>query len=210
MCFTFQQQTSDISQLSCSSIYFPVEVVGSFDCVGEIPQFVTIRITEQYFPVVLFIMLYKVVFTFESVDEILWCDQSNESYWAVLSCGIVYFPVDGGSKFWLCGWNPTVSPFTWKLLLAFCWINVLPFRPSYSMFECWRMTEQLRSQTLSLLVLSRRFKKMANLKRREQKFPRTLMSRNLQSNQAKRSSRWRTNESKEVTSSNLPNTFNYQ
>ena len=26
--------------------------------------------TEQYFPVVLFIMLYKVVVTFESVDEI--------------------------------------------------------------------------------------------------------------------------------------------
>ena len=26
---------------------------------------------EQYFPLVLFIMLYKVVLTFESVDEIL-------------------------------------------------------------------------------------------------------------------------------------------
>ena len=35
---------------------------------------------EQYFPVVLFIMLYKVVLTFESVDEILKCDHSNESY----------------------------------------------------------------------------------------------------------------------------------
>ena len=35
---------------------------------------------EQYFPVVLFIMLYKVVLTFESVDEILRCDHSNESY----------------------------------------------------------------------------------------------------------------------------------
>ena len=52
------------------------------------------KATEQYFPVVLFIMLYKVlscgavyyavqggsVLTFESVDEILKCDQSNESY----------------------------------------------------------------------------------------------------------------------------------
>ena len=27
--------------------------------------------TEQYFPVVLFIMLYKAVLTFESVDEIV-------------------------------------------------------------------------------------------------------------------------------------------
>ena len=44
---------------------------------------------EQYFPVVLFIMLYKVVLTFESVDEILKCDHSNESYWAVLFCGAV-------------------------------------------------------------------------------------------------------------------------
>ena len=36
--------------------------------------------TEQYFPVVLFTMLYKVVLTYESVDEILKCDVSNESY----------------------------------------------------------------------------------------------------------------------------------
>ena len=35
---------------------------------------------EQYFPVVLFIMVYKVVLTsFKSVDEILKCDHSNES-----------------------------------------------------------------------------------------------------------------------------------
>ena len=32
------------------------------------------------FPVVLFIMLHKVVLTFESVNEILWCCHSNESY----------------------------------------------------------------------------------------------------------------------------------
>ena len=30
---------------------------------------------EQYFPVVLFIMLYKVVLRFESVDKILKCDR---------------------------------------------------------------------------------------------------------------------------------------
>ena len=38
------------------------------------------KATEQYFPVVLFIMLYKVVLTFNSVDEFLKCDLSNESY----------------------------------------------------------------------------------------------------------------------------------
>ena len=48
------------------------------------------KATEQYFPVVLFIMLYKVVLTFESVNEILKCDHSDESYRAVLSCGAVY------------------------------------------------------------------------------------------------------------------------
>ena len=39
-----------------------------------------LKATEQYFPVVLFIMLYKVVLSFESVNEILKCDHSNESY----------------------------------------------------------------------------------------------------------------------------------
>ena len=41
---------------------------------------IQMKATEQYFPVVLFIMLYKVVLTFESEDEILKCDHSNESY----------------------------------------------------------------------------------------------------------------------------------
>ena len=44
------------------------------------------KATEQYFPVVLLNMSYKVVLTFESVDEILKCVGSNESYWAVLPC----------------------------------------------------------------------------------------------------------------------------
>ena len=57
----------------------------------------------QYSPVVLFIMLYKVVLTFESVYvyEILKCDHSNESYWAALSCGAVYYAVQGDSNFWV-------------------------------------------------------------------------------------------------------------
>ena len=50
------------------------------------------KATEQYFPVVLFIMLYKVVRMLESVDEILKCDHSNESCWAVPnSCDTVLF-----------------------------------------------------------------------------------------------------------------------
>ena len=34
-------------------------------------------ITEQFVPVELFIMLYKVILTFESVDAILMCDHSS-------------------------------------------------------------------------------------------------------------------------------------
>ena len=41
---------------------------------------IQMKATEQYFAVVMFIMMYKVVLTFESVDEIPWCDHSNESY----------------------------------------------------------------------------------------------------------------------------------
>ena len=60
--------------------------------------------------------------TYESVDEILWCDHSTESYWTVLSCGTVYYAVQGGSNFWVCGWNPMMWPFKWNLFSStFTW-----------------------------------------------------------------------------------------
>ena len=49
--------------MKSSSVTIPMKLLSSTD-----------------FPVVLFIMLYKVVQTFESVDKILKCDHSNESY----------------------------------------------------------------------------------------------------------------------------------
>ena len=61
------------------------------------------KATEQYFPVVLFIMLYKAVLTFESLDEISERYHSHESYRAVLSCGTFYHAVQGGSNFCVCG-----------------------------------------------------------------------------------------------------------
>ena len=48
---------------------------------------------EQYFPVLLFIVLYTVVLNFESVHEILKCDHSIESNQAVLSCATVHYAV---------------------------------------------------------------------------------------------------------------------
>ena len=87
---------------------------------------ILIKATEQYFPVVLFIMLYKVVLTLESADEILKFDHSNESYWAVLSCGAAYYAVQVGANVGVCGWNPKVWPFKWKLLSStFLWCCLL-------------------------------------------------------------------------------------
>ena len=40
---------------------------------------IQMKATEQYFPVVLFIMLYTVALTFESLGKILNCDNPNES-----------------------------------------------------------------------------------------------------------------------------------
>ena len=64
---------------------------------------IQMKATEQYFPVVLFIILYKKVPSFESVDEILKYDHSNESYRVVLSSGALYYAVQGGSNFLVCG-----------------------------------------------------------------------------------------------------------
>jgi len=56
---------------------------------------IQMKAVEQLVPVVLFILLYEVVLTFESVDETLNCDHSNESCRAVLkvSCSAVYYTV---------------------------------------------------------------------------------------------------------------------
>ena len=48
---------------------------------------IQMKATEQYFPAVLFIMLYKVVLTFGYVDELLKCDHSKECYRGVLLKG---------------------------------------------------------------------------------------------------------------------------
>ena len=51
---------------------------------------IQMKATERYFPVVLFIMLYKEILAFESVDEILWCDHSNETSLAELLHNTIY------------------------------------------------------------------------------------------------------------------------
>ena len=52
-----------------------------------------IKTTEPYFPVVVFITLYKVVLTFESADEILKCDiqmKAIEHYFPVVLITILH------------------------------------------------------------------------------------------------------------------------
>ena len=51
------------------------------------------KTTEQYLPLLLYIILQKVVLTIASVDELLKCDHSNESYRATLYYGTVYYAV---------------------------------------------------------------------------------------------------------------------
>ena len=113
---------------------------------------------EQYFHMVLFIMLYKVVLTFslwikpqcvaiqmEAIEQYFhmvilvwpWGNKfkdfewnpsvcPNESYWPVFLCGTVYYTVQGGSSFEVCGLNLSVSPFKWKLLSStFMWYYLL-------------------------------------------------------------------------------------
>ena len=41
---------------------------------------IQMKATEQYIPVMLFIILYKVVLALECGDEILKCDHSSEGY----------------------------------------------------------------------------------------------------------------------------------
>ena len=79
---------------------------------------IQMKATEQYFPVVLFIMLYKVVWTFESEDLILWCALLKESFWQFLhfnvtTCFSLFSENEISkivlnfdfSRFWKKGWD---------------------------------------------------------------------------------------------------------
>ena len=128
--------------LSWGTVYYVVQGGSHFWVCGWNPMvWPQIKATEQYFPVVVVITLYKVILTFESVNEILWCDHSNESYWAVLYCGTVYYAVQCGSKFWVCELNPMEWPLKCKLLsstfLGYC---LLCSTRWFSLLSLWMKT----------------------------------------------------------------------
>ena len=58
----------------------------------------------QYFPIAPFIMLYKVIQIFQSVNEIWRCDQSNETSPGL--CTHRTICLVGSSKFRVCRGNP--------------------------------------------------------------------------------------------------------
>ena len=79
----------------------------------------------------------------ESVDENLFCDPSNESYWVVPSCGTLY---KGVSNFWVCGWiiikvwllKVTEQYFHVKLLFTLLNKTVFAFCVVYHSDQIWR------------------------------------------------------------------------
>ena len=104
--------------LSWGAAYYDVQNSFNLLMYGRNTSGVTIQIkaTEQYFAAVLFIILFKIIWTFAGTDEILWCDYSNESYLAVLLFGTVrMFTLEASrssSSFWARG--------EWYVLLIFC------------------------------------------------------------------------------------------
>ena len=113
------------------------------------------KATEQYVPEVLFIILYKAVLTFESVGKVLQFD--HLSYWAVLSCATVHYAIQGGSNFsWVCGWNPIVWPFKWKLLSStFLWCCLLYCTRWFWLLSLWMKSYSVTIHMKAILFFHR-------------------------------------------------------
>ena len=81
---------------------------------------IQMKATEQYFPVVLFITLYKVVLTFESVDEILWCDHLNDTSFVELLHSTSHFSGFYKKKREMCSSVSLLCCTRWFSLLSLC------------------------------------------------------------------------------------------
>ena len=65
-----------------------------------------------------------VVHGFGGADEVLNCNHSHKSYWAVLCYRIFYYAVQGVSNFIYCGLKPNVKTIAgWILMRAFWYRN---------------------------------------------------------------------------------------
>ena len=80
---TIIQMTANLMTTSVQLVKTSINVINSRpaqDHTSRKDVLIQMKATEQYFPAVLFIMLYVVVLTFESVSQILKCVHSNERY----------------------------------------------------------------------------------------------------------------------------------
>ena len=77
---------------------------------------IQMKATEQFFPVVLFIMLYKVVPTFESVCKILNSHHSNESYQIIISYGAIQYAIQVSNFFCVIKCNRCRISFCFQMI----------------------------------------------------------------------------------------------
>ena len=106
---------------------------------------IQVKATEQYFPVVLFIMLYKVILTFESVDEILKCDNPKESYFPDC-CLLFNILLSSSRKLWK--FDKIVFFFFTKLLVLLDGIYLMEDHRCDRSSRVMSMGRQLRLQVL--------------------------------------------------------------
>ena len=82
-CINYSVTSRDsIITLGIQTSLSPVPLLwgGKEERTDDISDYIQMKAIEQYYHVLLFIMLYKVVLTFKSVDKTLVSDHSNESY----------------------------------------------------------------------------------------------------------------------------------
>jgi len=113
--------------LSCSDFYYAVQGGSNFWVCEWNPELCPFkwRLLSSTFLCWCSLCCARMILSFESVDEIRKSDHLNDSYWAVLSCGAIYHAVQDSSKFGVCGWNPKLCSFKWKLLSStFLWYRL--------------------------------------------------------------------------------------
>ena len=89
----FSLKSPNFLSTSCSAVIWKMKIWNLYYRLTHLTNHF-----KRYFSVVQFTMLCKVILFFKSVDEILKCVHSNESYWAVFFCSTVYHAVQGDSK----------------------------------------------------------------------------------------------------------------
>ena len=123
--------TEQCCLLWCTRWFYLLSMCIKLKCVT-----IVIKATEQYFPVVLFIMLYKVVLTLESVDEIWRVSiQSYSEYFMVPGGLFIFLKIKW--FYWSMCYSKLWSAAKWKLRIAFCvmflmlfclWVKSLRFK----------------------------------------------------------------------------------